>query len=302
MQIDDEYRLDHDIISESLEDILYILSANKTGVSNPEAKEKITALAEMVRETTTDSLCGEKTVEIKTWADACYSTGKHEQYIMCRLCDRSRRSRLCDLTATIAPVRSRQSVTLTASANSVAADLWHPVERQRAVASGVPVYLLVRLSVGDKLTKKYPGLFGFYAKGKDLPQERKIYKYRFVRIDPSKFVFWTGYKYGKHVPAKPRKEDSKDVALDLGDESNVGVIAGLLGSADDEPEMDKLPLNEDWLGELEAAAASGVITPEEGRAIGSATIGLQDLARSATPGKVTEGEKKLLKKWKSGAG
>jgi uncharacterized pyridoxamine 5'-phosphate oxidase family protein len=161
------------------------------------------------------------------------------------------------------------------------------------------------LSMGPKVqsfTKKYPGLFGFYAKGKDLPPERKIYKYRFVRIDPSKFVYWTGYKYGKYLPAKPRKEESKDVALDLKDESNVGVIAGLLGSADDEPEIDKLPLNEDWLGELEAAAASGIITAEEGKAIGSATVGLQDLGRSAAPGKVTEGEKKLLKKWKAGTG
>ncbi|MGD0636860.1 MAG: pyridoxamine 5'-phosphate oxidase family protein [Nitrososphaerales archaeon] len=161
------------------------------------------------------------------------------------------------------------------------------------------------MSMGPKVqsfTKKYPGLFGFYAKGKDLPPERKIYKYRFVRIDPSKFVYWTGYKYGKHVPARSRKEATAEMAIDLKDESNVGAIAGLLGSADDEPEIDKLPLNEDWLGELEAAAASGVITPEEGKAIGSATVGLQDLGRPAAPGKVTEGEKKLLRKWKSGTG
>jgi len=82
----------------------------------------------------------------------------------------------------------------------------------------------------------------------------------------------------------------------------VGALAGLLGSADDEPEIDRLPLNEDWLGELEAAASSGVITPEEKRAIGSSTIGLRDLDRSAPPGAVTEGERKLLKKWKQGSG
>ena len=81
MQIDDEYRLDHDIISKSLEDILNILSANEPGVSNPEAREKITALAERIREATTDSYIEEKTVEIKSWAEACYSTRKHQQYI-----------------------------------------------------------------------------------------------------------------------------------------------------------------------------------------------------------------------------
>src|ERR1700690_469286 len=81
MQIDDEYRLDHDIVSKSLEDILNILSTDEPGLSNPEAKEKITVLAEMIREATTDSYIGEKTVEIETWADACYSIRKHQQYI-----------------------------------------------------------------------------------------------------------------------------------------------------------------------------------------------------------------------------
>ena len=62
----------------SVENILKILSANEPGVSNPEANEKITSMAESIREATTDSFIGEKTVEIKTWADACYSDSKHQ--------------------------------------------------------------------------------------------------------------------------------------------------------------------------------------------------------------------------------
>ena len=80
MQSEDEYRLDHDIISKSIEDILNILSANEPGFSNPEAKEKITALAERIREATTDSYIEEKTGEIKTRADEVYSAGKHQKY------------------------------------------------------------------------------------------------------------------------------------------------------------------------------------------------------------------------------
>ena len=78
---DDEYRLNHDIISKSVEEILNILSSNEPGVSNPEANEKITSIAERIREATTDSFIGEKTAEIKTWADACYSASKHQTYI-----------------------------------------------------------------------------------------------------------------------------------------------------------------------------------------------------------------------------
>ena len=115
-------------------------------------------------------------------------------------------------------------------------------------------------------------------------------------------MYWTGYKYGKYVPEKQKKEQAKSIPLDPKDESKVGALAALLGSADDEPEMDKLPFNEDWLGELEAAAASGIVTEEESRLISSPTIRLQDLGQSAPAGKVTEGEKKLLKKWKSSRG
>jgi hypothetical protein len=80
MQSEDEYRLDHDIISQAIEDILNILSANEPGLANPEAQEKIFALAEMIRDATTDSYIEEKTIEIESRADEIYSATKHQKY------------------------------------------------------------------------------------------------------------------------------------------------------------------------------------------------------------------------------
>jgi nitroimidazol reductase NimA-like FMN-containing flavoprotein (pyridoxamine 5'-phosphate oxidase superfamily) len=61
------------------------------------------------------------------------------------------------------------------------------------------------VSLGPKMmsfAKKYPGMFTFYARGKYLPDERKLYKYRFIRIDPRKVVYWMGYSFGRYVPEK----------------------------------------------------------------------------------------------------
>jgi hypothetical protein len=156
------------------------------------------------------------------------------------------------------------------------------------------------LSMGPKMAsfaKKYPGMFTFYARGKELPPDRKLYKYRVIRIDPSKFVFWTGYKFGRFLPEKTGK--GSDASLDLKDEESVGAVAGLLDSADEELGMDELPRDEDWLGELKSATSTGIVSEEEGRLLGSLRIGSEDLGKVAIAGGVTTGEKKLLKKWKS---
>ena len=156
------------------------------------------------------------------------------------------------------------------------------------------------VSLGPKMAsfaKKYPGMFTFYAKGKELPPDRKLYKYRVIRIDPSKFVFWTGYKFGRFLPAKTTKEP-KD-ALDLKDESSAGAVAGLLDSVDEELEMDELPQDSDWLGELRSATETGIVSEEEGRLMGSLRIGPSDLGGASSSGGVSTGEKKLLKKWKA---
>ena len=141
-----------------------------------------------------------------------------------------------------------------------------------------------------RLAKKYPGMFTFYVKGKELPAERKFYKYRIIRIDPSKIVYWTGYAFGRYVPEKPK---GKKIApsLDLKDESKIDGIAGLVESADEEPEMDQLPMEEDWLGGLKAAVLSGILSEDERRIISS--------YKAPPSGKVSDEEKSLLKRWKA---
>ena len=58
----------------------------------------------------------------------------------------------------------------------------------RAKVFSIGKTIMSVLSVGPKMAKfaqEYPGMFTFYASGKDLPDERKLYKYRLIRIDQS---------------------------------------------------------------------------------------------------------------------
>ena len=154
------------------------------------------------------------------------------------------------------------------------------------------------VSMGPKMmsfAKKYPGMFSFYAKGKYLPDERKLYKYRFIRIDPSKIVYWTGYIFGKYLPDKQKKANE---SLYLKDESKMEGIVGLLASADEELEVDKSPADESWLGELNSAVSSGILSEDEQRVIGSYKSFL-GISGNAKPGELTAAEKNILKKWKS---
>jgi pyridoxamine 5'-phosphate oxidase-like protein len=156
------------------------------------------------------------------------------------------------------------------------------------------------VSLGPKMAsfaKKYPGMFTFYARGKELPPDRKLYKYRVIRIDPSKFVFWTGYKFGRFLPGKAGK--GSEAALELKDERSAGAVVGLIDSADEELEMDELPQDSDWLGGLRSATEAGEISEEEGALMGSLRIGSGDLGSAPSSGHVSTGEKKLLKRWKT---
>lgn len=153
------------------------------------------------------------------------------------------------------------------------------------------------ISLGPKMrnfAKKYPGMFTFYAKGKYLPDERKLYKYRFIRIDPSKIVYWTGYTFGKYLPEKALKSEE----LDLKEESNVDSLAGLLATADEELEPDKLPADQDWISELRSAEKSGILSDDEVQVIGMHKAGF-GMDQNVKPGVLSSGEKSILKKWKS---
>jgi hypothetical protein len=64
---------------------------------------------------------------------------------------------------------------------------------------------------------KYPEGIPFYALGtlglNTLPDERKIYKYNFLRINPTKVFFWDGYDFGRIGAKSGEKVNSDDPVL-----------------------------------------------------------------------------------------
>lgn len=149
------------------------------------------------------------------------------------------------------------------------------------------------LSLGSKVagfSKKYPGMLTFYAKGKGLPDERKLYKYRIIQINPTKILYWIGYSFGRYLPKK-----EKTVANKLGlrkGEKDASAVAGLFSAADEEPAPESSPVDHDWLAKLGGQLTRGALTDEERRLIGSYKT--QSRARSG----LTQGEKRLVEKWK----
>ncbi|MDA4111800.1 MAG: pyridoxamine 5'-phosphate oxidase family protein [Thaumarchaeota archaeon] len=160
------------------------------------------------------------------------------------------------------------------------------------------------LSVGPKMAhfaKKYPGMFTFYASGKELPDERKLYKYRLIRIDPSKIVFWTGYQFGKYLTkGKPSSEIAADSLGAATEDEKMETFAQLLKSADEElPVPEGVKQSEEWIEGLNEATEQGIITKDERSTIDSYRGFLRHAASSSqVPAKVTDEEKKLLGKWK----
>lgn len=157
------------------------------------------------------------------------------------------------------------------------------------------------LSLGPnmiKYTQKYPGRFTFYARGKQLPDERKLYKYRLVRLEPSKILYWVGYDFGKYIPPKARKAGGLDAASE---DEKMESFDKLLNAADKEFAAGEVPpTSAEWQNNLENAVAEGTISPEERETMGSFRGFLRKAAEESKLGaKVTGDEKRLLKKWKS---
>ncbi len=154
------------------------------------------------------------------------------------------------------------------------------------------------LSVGPKMAsfaKKYPGMFTFYASGKELPDERKLYKYRLIRVDPTKIMYWTGYNFGKYFP----KGAVDDPLSKSSDETKMDAFAELLKSADEELPPREVEQSQDWVDNLGSAEKEGVITRDEVNVFNSYRSFLRD-AVSKNQGEqgISESEKKLLGKWK----
>jgi pyridoxamine 5'-phosphate oxidase-like protein len=161
--------------------------------------------------------------------------------------------------------------------------------------------LLSILSVGPKIagfSKKYPGMLTFYARGKELPDERKLYKYRLIRIEPSKIIFWTGYNFGRFV-SKKRDEPSEDLLNLTADERGVEVTAKLLQPIDSDVGGAQIFSNHDWLAALDTSASEGVLSSDERDMIGKyRRLPSQGSGRFGTSS-LTDQEKRLLKKSKN---
>ena len=153
-------------------------------------------------------------------------------------------------------------------------------------------------SVGPKMAsfaKKYPGMFTFYASGKELPDERKLYKYRLIRIEPTKIVYWIGYNFGKYLPKGP----AEDPLSKSSDETKLETFAELLQTADEELPVGQVEQSQEWVDNLRSAEKEGTISQDEVAVINSYRNFLRTaVASNQGERTVSESEKKLLDKWK----
>lgn len=155
--------------------------------------------------------------------------------------------------------------------------------------------ILSILSVGPKVagfSKKYPGMLSFYAKGKGLPDERKLYKYRIIQIDPTKMLYWIGYSFGRYVP-KHKVGLGRKLGLQLGTrKADASAVASLIESADDESRIET-PVDNEWIVKLDDALASGKVSDEERR-----MIGLYRASKVEPKSTLSLREKDLINRWK----
>jgi Pyridoxamine 5'-phosphate oxidase len=160
--------------------------------------------------------------------------------------------------------------------------------------------LISILSVGPKMigfTRKYPGMLSFYARGKELPDERKLYKYRLIRIDPSKIIYWLGYSFGRYIPKIETKTAGHLLKLSK-DEPGLEISAKLLESADEDVPKGRALGDHDWIAQLDASVLEGILSEEERKMFGSYKNEISSGRSVDVPSRVTDEEKKLLKKSK----
>lgn len=156
--------------------------------------------------------------------------------------------------------------------------------------------LMSILSLGPNVagfSKKYPGMLGFYAKGKGLPDERKLYKYRIIQITPSKILYWIGYTFGKYIPKKRPSVTSKLGLRKNGNDASA--IAEMIAEADEELSSPSEGVDMDWLNKVQDQSKLGKITEDERRLLSFYKV-------EGTPSEVSNDEKKLINRWRQGTG
>jgi len=199
-------------------------------------------------------------------------------------------------------IKANPTVSFIVDNGKVTTDACGAMIQGKARISTVGRTLLSILSVGPKIagfSKKYPGMLTFYARGKELPDERKLYKYRLIRIQPSKIIFWTGYNFGRFVSNK-KGEPTEDSLNLTSDESGVELAAKLLQPSEREISGVQGFPNHDWLAALDTNVSEGLLSSDERDMIRSyrspASPQRSDERRTAA---VTDAERGLLRKSKN---
>lgn len=197
-------------------------------------------------------------------------------------------------------VKANPNVSFLADNHEVTMHACGAMIQGKAQVFSIAKTVLSIFSTGPKMAhfaKKYPGMFTFYAKGKGLPDERKLYKYRLIRIQPSKIIYWQGYKFGKVTP----KAESKDSLSQVPDEDRLETISQMMEAADEELPAEPVRPDSGWLEGLDKAAKRGVLSEDEQVVMRSyRTLQGRVIPSDQVGPKPTDAEKKLLAKWKAG--
>lgn len=194
-------------------------------------------------------------------------------------------------------IKNNPKVSFIVDNSKVTTDACGAMLQGRAKIFSVGRTFLNILSLAPKISgfsRKYPGMLSFYAKGKELPDERKLYKYRLIRITPSKIVYWVGYSFGRWTG---KDIDDSDDSLDLpNNESSIDTVAFMFQPTGLGP---RRAGSHDWLTRLDNAPY-GFLSNEESkilRGYQTASRTDEEIPRART----SNAERTLLKKAKSKA-
>lgn len=148
--------------------------------------------------------------------------------------------------------------------------------------------------------KKYPEGIPFYALGtlglKNIPDERKVYKYDFIRLNPLKVFYWDGYNFGR-IGAKSGEVISDDPVI-LARQALMGDFSCMEDEAHRFDVLDVMNLSESMRRTVLALAMFKGVAPERiaeetEQSISTVRANLESLVRMGYAAK-TEGREYIL--------
>lgn len=192
-------------------------------------------------------------------------------------------------------IKNNPKISFIVDNSKVTTDACGAMLQGRARILSVGRTLLNILSLAPKISgfsRKYPGMLSFYARGKELPDERKLHKYRLIRITPSKIVYWVGYSFGRWTA---KEWDNSDDTLDLPiNESGLDTIASML-----RPTLPRVRQAgyHDWLAKLDNAPYD-LLSTEESKILRGYQVSSE--TDEEKPGaRISNAERTLLKRSRS---